>query len=373
MSKTEDQRTDQFKPVEPEGNELSQWLEEGTQKLAEKQFREAIKLFEKVLRVDPDNMTAFEKLSLARSIQADMDHVAEYLAMGRELMSQHDWKSAHEEFQAVLTIDPKNEEALTFIKEIQGHLGAGDGDQSVITTGGENVFDLDSMPVDSAYRDSRGGEEQETTILGSKLDVDYKDQVEDPDFQRKLEEALRIYEAGNLQRSKELLDELQKQNPDHSQVQFYLTAISRRFETENVRKNQSSAENTFKQGMDLLEQEKFDEARKAFQDVIRIRPDFAQAQLMLDRIDGLSGTAKPERASGRPETTGRDGRQSAARSGKERPRSKSGKKTIALSGGKAGLPWMKILMVGAPVLLVGILISYLLVIYPHKRYDNFLS
>ncbi len=376
MGNIEDQRTDQFKPFDSEESELAQWLEEGSQRLAEKQFREAIKLFEKVLRVDPDNMAAFEKLSLARSIQADMDHIAEYLAMGQELMSQHDWKGAQEEFHAVLSIDPKNEEAVLCLREVQGHLGlkGPEADVSAITTGGENVFDLDSVPETGSYSGA-SNDDQETAILATGGAYDFQNQETDPEFQRQLEEALRIYEAGNLPKAKSMLEQLQNENPGHAQIQFYLTAISRRFETESVRKDQTGAETLFKQGMDQLEKQKFDEARASFQAVLQVRPDFNQAQLMLERIDTMAGATRSDRGSMKTEVSDKPSRFSAAHSKKPSssalpPKPKSGKSS---SGSGPGINWLKILLIAVPVLIVGLIVGFLLIVYPNARYEKFIT
>ena len=74
MNRTEEQQTDQFKSVPSDSNgngaaegELQQWLNEGVQLLESKEYKDAIRLFEKVLRVDPDNMTAFEPEILSAS------------------------------------------------------------------------------------------------------------------------------------------------------------------------------------------------------------------------------------------------------------------------------------------------------------------
>nr|HPQ41259.1 tetratricopeptide repeat protein [bacterium] len=332
MSNTEDQKTDQFKPIDnPDGEngmsddttfskdpELNQWIIEGIEKLDAKDFKSAIRMFEKVLRVDPDNMSAFEKLSIARSIQADIDRISEYMAMGRELMNQREWSGAIEEFQAILSIDPDHEEAKTCLRQVQQHLGQVpdetgtglDASDFEMTSGGEPVFDFDANVDDLGT----GNEvtDQETGVLEEYPGPRVSEGVDDPEFQRRLEEALRIYENGNLKRAKELLEELQNEYPGQAQVDFYLTAIARRLEADQIRSDQSNAETLFKQGMDMLENQDFEGARELFQRVLQVRPEFEQAQLMLDRVGSMmsmsatpmpagdTSEVKPMKAEGKP-------------------------------------------------------------------------
>ncbi|MCD4652646.1 hypothetical protein K8T06_01780, partial [bacterium] len=129
MSNTEEQKTDQFKArkatdgldkdleVYSSDPELNQWIKDGISKSDNKEYKDAIRLFEKVLRVDPDNMCAFEKLSITRSVQGDIDRISEFLAMGRELMNQRDWRGALDEFQAILAINPEHEEAQISLQQ----------------------------------------------------------------------------------------------------------------------------------------------------------------------------------------------------------------------------------------------------------------
>lgn len=317
MSNTEDQKTDQFKPLEnpddengvsdapvySEDPELNQWIIEGIERLESKDYKSAIKLFEKVLRVDPDNMSAFEKLSIARSVQADIDRISEYMAMGRELMNQREWTGALEEFQAILAINPDHEEAKMCLRQVQEHLGQtpDDADDSVskgefdITTGGEPVFDFE--PAMDALSDPNVSEEQDTGVVEEYTPPKAGEEMDDPEFQRRLEEALRIYENGNLERARELLEALQNDYPGQPQVDFYLTAIARRLESDQVRSDQTNAEALFKQGMDQLENQDFESARDTFQKVLQIRPEFEQAQLMLDRVGSMMSMGEQPRIS----------------------------------------------------------------------------
>ena len=370
MNNIEDQKTDQFRPYPSDEDKevmLRQWLEEGSQKLDQKDYDEAIKFFEKILRVDPENLIAFEKLSIARSIQADMNRIEDYLAMGRELMKQFDWNGAYDEYQAVLSIDPNNKEARSSLREVKKHLQMplSEDDQDLITHGGEDVeSEADVFDVeDSSYV----AYEQKTDISSSSESVEIIDQQ----FQAKLEEALRVYENGFLLRAKELLEELQKQNPEHSQVQFYLTAIDRRIEMESFRKNQINIEELFQKGMDSLEKQDFNGARDLFTKVLEIRPDFQQAQLMLSQIDFLSGSTDAARektiVKENEDTKNLDKTQSTAPG-------KTTLKNVPKPLKKRGFPsFTRILLFLFPALIViGAVVSgfYLIYIFPKIRYEK---
>lgn len=302
MSNREEQKTDEFETVVPSDNhtgdekqysqdpELDGWIKEGINKLTEKDYRDAIRLFEKVLRVDPDNMIAFEKLSIARSVQGDLDRINEYLAMGRELMNQRDWRSASEEFEAILVIDPDHEEAKASLSQAKKHLdGDSEEPEMVITTGGESVFDFGTSISDPNLEI-----EQETSLLETYTPGSIDDVSDNPEFQRELEEALRIYENGNLESARTILEGLQEKFPGQPQVQFYLTAIARRLENDSVREDQANAETLFNEAMDLLEKQDFTGAKSKFQRVLVVKPEFEQAKLMLDRVgemEKLSGSS----------------------------------------------------------------------------------
>jgi tetratricopeptide (TPR) repeat protein len=376
MNSTEDQKTDQFKPYQPDEaqeSQLSQWLEVGSQKLGTRDYKEAIKLFEKILRVDPENLAAFEKLSIARSAQADMNRIEDYLAMGRELMHQFDWNGAYDEFQAVLSIDAENEEAKSYLREVEKHLDRPQqgSDDDLITTGGEDVMaggQNNYLSLDSFESDL----DQETESFGISAKAAFTAKSSDPEFQRMLEEALMVYENNNLVRAKELLEKLQKRNPEHAQVQFYLTAINRRIETESVRKDQVNAEDMFKKGMDSLERQEFDEARNAFQKVLQIRPEFQQAQLMLDKIDALKGGTSrekpPLKTSGdhkRPVTDTLEKKRKQTVSRTPKPAGKAGRSST----------FRVVLYIVLALLILGAAGAtvYLLHVYPNSRFESFLA
>ncbi|MBN1296744.1 tetratricopeptide repeat protein [bacterium] len=392
MNRSEDQKTDQFRPINhldhangSDSNrvysadpELNQWIIEGIEKLDRKDFKSAIKLFEKVLRVDPDNMSAFEKLSIARSVQADIDRISEYMAMGRELMNQREWQGAGEEFQAVLAIDADHEEARTCMNQIRMHLQNETGEpepaeagEMEITLGGESIFEF--TPAHDYVSDPNIEPDQDTVQTEHYLSENSGSgsSTIDPQFQNRLEEALRIYENGNLDRAQELLEELQGDYPDQEQIAFYLTAISRRLESDQVRQEQSNVETLFKQGMDMLEQQDFTGARTLFQKVLQIRPDFEQAQLLLDRVDSMSqmvssgrpGGIKPTH-SGSPRMTSTD--DVGSKSSRPLPPPPPKPRTPGSS---------KLMIVGGLILVIGILaaIGFFLFQFPKMRFDNLTS
>lgn len=376
MNRTEDQKTDQFKPYQPDEaqeSQLSQWLEEGSQKLNSREYKEAITFFEKILRVDPENMAAFEKLSIARSAQTDMNRIEDYLAMGRELMHQFDWNGAYDEFQAVLSIDKENEEAKSYLLEVEKNLDRPlqGSDEDLITTGGEDVLageQNDYLSLDSFESDP----DQETESFGISAKAAFSAKNADPEFQRLLEEALMVYENGNLVRAKELLEKLRKRNTEHAQVQFYLTAINRRIETESVRKDQVNAEELFKNGMDSLERQEFDEARNAFQKVLQIRPDFQQAQLMLDKIDVLKGGSHREKT---PVKTSVDHKKQKIESPEKKRRQSvsHAPKRVKASGRSSKLRMFLYIVLALVILGAAGITVYLVHVYPNSRYEAFLA
>ncbi|MGB4099356.1 MAG: tetratricopeptide repeat protein [bacterium] len=372
MNQIEDQKTDQFKPYpSDEGNKesmLQKWLEEGAEKLDQKDYSEAIKLFEKVLRIAPENLVAFEKLSIARSIQSDVNRIEDYLAMGRELMKQFDWTGAYDEFQAVLSIDPNNEEAKSTLKKIKKHLQIpfSEDDQDLITHGGEDVESDEDGHVEASAFDTVS--EQKTDLYSHPLQT-Y--QMVDQEFQSKLEEALRVYENGFLSRAKELLENLQKLNPEHSQVKFYLTAIDRKIEMESFRKNQINVEELFKKGMDSLERQDFKEARDLFKKVLEKRPDFQQARLMLDKIDVLKGSADTTRektAVESSEDSKKTDRSLSATDGKieKKSLSKPVKKNKFPSVAKV----LIFIVLALVIIVAGAGTIYLVYIFPNARYEK---
>ncbi len=291
MSNLEDQKTDQFKAYQPENNEIDIWIAEGETKLQNKDYREAVKMFEKVLRVEPDNLTAYEKHSIARSALADVEHIADFMMTGKELMKHHDWAAAREEFQAVLDIDSAHSEAIECLATVEKNLGLVSGDNGVNQGPDEMLLEKDNFEVsDNAISTPDKNQDTEVFRPVKQKNVNNENQSDEL-FQNRLEQALNLYESGNLNDAKKILETLQESYSDHPQIKFYLTAIDRRIETDDIRKNQFATEEMLKKGMDCLDNENYVEAQKIFSELLAVRPDFTQAKMMLQKTQSMLESA----------------------------------------------------------------------------------
>ncbi|MBN1354861.1 tetratricopeptide repeat protein [bacterium] len=390
MDKFQDQKTDRIQPIErkpdpdkddqkttdigqeAERDEVQIWLEEGEKCLADRGYTEAIALFEKILRVDPDNIQAYEKLSIARSGKADLESVDEYLAVARECMANQDWKSALSELQAVLSIDPDHEEVRKLLQNIRLQL---DSEEDLDIPGQESVPEREEPPGSTETIPETEDQEfpmSETEDPGSHVTeaidraISAMDQSggkspesSEPgephtDIEQEIESAISLYESGELKRAKEILTRLNRNIPDHSQIRYYLDIVNRKLEDGQSSQNQQDIERIFKEGMDELEKENFSGASTRFKQILSINPEFNQARLMLDKINTI---VREKFDKPRPVEASRKPAPAKPVQGIQAPRS----------------PGLKYTLIGIAVVVLGSLIYFFGVKYPDIKITDHLK
>jgi tetratricopeptide (TPR) repeat protein len=292
--------------IREDEDEVEIWLEEGEEYLEGRNSERAIELFEKVLRIDPNNLTAYEKLSIAKSIQADQNSIDEYMSVGRECIENEDWGGAAEEFQAILAIEPDHDEARELLLSIKPHLSP--SEQESIETiedghAGDPIPDVDqpgkmdqefevisSETHDSPETENLLGRAVDALDEGEAVPVITPGSAEDNGFDKEIESAISLYEAEDYQQAKRVLTELNRNYPDRSQITYYLEIINRKLEDGKSSQNQEEIEQLFKKGMDEIEKDNHAGASHCFREILSMNPEFHQAKLMLEKIESLSSS-----------------------------------------------------------------------------------
>jgi tetratricopeptide (TPR) repeat protein len=370
MNNKEDQKTDQFRAYIPDESEFTAWMKEGDNKLKNKEYKQAAALFEKVLRVDPENLDAYEKLSIARSALADIERVEDYMIAAQELVKQNKLREAREEYLAVLDIDRNHQKAIECLKTVENKLGISSDNRD--ETGRDEIL-LEPEFFDETHNsDYVPNTNQDTEVFEPVKQTSRQDLEFDSYFQEKLEEALRIYESGSLENASKLLETLSQSYPDHPQVKFYLGAIKRRQETEGVRKDQFRAEELLKKGMQYLENEQYMDAKMVFSEILSIRPDFSEAQVMLDKTGAMlksSESVTQKKLAGKSKTS--PDRQKAP--GPDRP----AQKTLKRSGKAPAKQRSKskvLVIIASVIVLIGVSAAlWFTVVFPNTRYKTFIK
>ncbi len=300
-------------------NKIKDWLAKGIEHLESRRFQEAISFFEKVLKEEPDNLTAYEKITIARSILADIESAADYLSMGRECIRQKDWRGAADELQIVLSIQPDNKEARELLIEVSRHVdgieippldpetqvNSESASESAAQTAPQfEEFDIGSKNEDIQEPAQPVGEAESKM----KLDTYYPDESTassgDSDFTKRIEQAISLYEDGEFQKAGEILTKLNSDYPEHSQVKYYLQILNRKLKDTTSSRNQEDAEKLFKLGMDHLDKENFSDAINCFQEALKKKPDFRQAKMMLAKTNSLlKPKIQAQPSSGSPQRT----------------------------------------------------------------------
>jgi tetratricopeptide (TPR) repeat protein len=317
--KNQENTTDQSQ-AKPSSSSEKKYLEEGIQKLERREFKEAIMCFEKVLQADPENIVAYEKITIARSIQADLDSIEEYMAVGKECMKHQDWYGAAEEFQAVLAIQSDHKEARKLLSQISQSADGIDipPEQPAqdITTMEISAKALEKNEnIESEFGDESQGEELFVESLGSSMvesrepeeletvELAQQEQIQYDDLTQQIEKAVELYENGQHKKAKQILLKLDQEHPNHSQIAYYLQILDKKVENGASSRNQETTERLFKEGMDKLDQNDISAAATAFENVLKLKPDFNQAKLMLEKVRALQPDRKASSATTERKTT----------------------------------------------------------------------
>ncbi len=375
-----DQKTREMRINESASIYPNKWLQIGIDKLKRHEVEEAISLFQKVLRVEPANAVANEKLAIANSMLANLKNTKELLSTGLQFMEQENWEAAKEAFEALLEVDPDHQEARTFLEEIISRLA-----RSQSLSSDSPIFDftddiaIDQTPgVESSYTSPiKSGVDPDLTLPNVDISTDdfareFECNAEDntpqidevlarataafnidsaaptesppantPDydieFQKKFEDVISLYENGHLEKARAELYRLKEKYPSHAQIAYYLDIINRHMKGSPKAQNQIQIERLFKQGMDELEKDHFGNAEKCFLEALSIKPDFHQAQLMLEKIQTLK-TAKKNQggAKPKPEPPPKKNPQPARTSSQQKPPSAPAQRPMLSLGVIAG-------------------------------------
>ena len=263
---------------------IQQWLNEGIKELNERHSAKAIKLFQRVLELDPENIVAYEKMTIARSVQADLESLEEFLLLGREYIERKEWNLAAEELRAVLAIQPDHHEARKLLNQIKDHL-----------VDSQDFFMDQTITNETATTETSGSTDYES-FEDSFVDRDYSDSnsqdvesflAQDQSCEKEIEHAISCYEEGNFLKAKELLKNLDRDYPNHTQIVYYLQIIERQLLNEKSSQDQENAECALKEGMDEMSKGNLTSAIKHFEMAVKLKPDFSQAKLMLDKAKAL--------------------------------------------------------------------------------------
>jgi tetratricopeptide (TPR) repeat protein len=351
---------------------IASLLNAGLKAFEGRDYGEAIKRFEDILKLQPDNLIAYEKLSIARSIQADLDSTEEYMSIGRECLKNNDWRGAADEFQAVLSIIPTHPEAQRLLKQIQRHLG---GESAAGPDSGHSLSSDESEPTlqipefEGEFEIDRSNEpdsakyliEEATAALElkeeTKLGASDQPDGEFRDFKKGIEKAIGFYELGQLESAYQLLKKLDAFFPGQSQVSYYIEIIQRKLDSDKSSHDQGNAERFFKEGMDELEKNNPAGALRKFEDAIDLKPDFQQAHLMIEKIKSTK-TPKPKT---KPETEKK----------KAPPRPIKIAPSHSLPG--TSRPILKYVMIGGALLFLAALVYFFSVKYPDIQVANHLK
>lgn len=105
------------------------------ERLQEKDFAEAVRLYKQILEIDAENETALVGLQQAEQALALQTEIAGLLKDGKSCFGDKNYQEALSKFQAVVKLDPENQEAAPLIaecenllkqtKKISQHLNAG--------------------------------------------------------------------------------------------------------------------------------------------------------------------------------------------------------------------------------------------------------
>ncbi len=315
VEKNNEQPTDRFKNKQAGAGDASsnqefsresddqddsrKWFDDGLRALEKQDYQEAIRLLNKVVRVDPDNLTAYEKLTIAKSIQADIDSVEEFIAIGKDCMKHQDWAGAAEEFRSALSIVPDHPVAMQLLAEVTPYLKE--------TRRLEKVTDSnlthstqpqvpDSPPVHSSEENVppyRYDEPDPDRYQVEDLNVINMDIPDSGSIEKKLGDAIAMYETGDLQSAQQQLLALKSKVKDHSQIDYYLRIIESKFVDSKSSQDQETVERLLKEGMDDLEANKISDAIGKFEEALKVKPDFEQARSMLERANVLK-SPKPK-------------------------------------------------------------------------------
>gem|GEM_PF-4054279 len=354
-----------FSRESDEQDDSRKWFDDGLKALEKQDYKEAIRLLNKVVRVDPDNLTAYEKLTIAKSIQADIDSVEEFIAIGKDCMKHQDWAGAAEEFRSALGIVPDHSTATKLLAEVTPYLKE--------TRRLEKVTQSDlTQPTKPHTPDSPPVHTQEENVPPYRYKEPDPDQyqVEDlnvinmdiPDtssIEKKLGDAIALYEAGDLQGAQKQLLALKSKVKDHSQIDYYLRIIESKFVDSKSSQDQETVERLLKEGMDDLEANKITDAIGKFEEALRIKPDFEQARSMLERANVLkSPKPKPVKV---PEPEN-----------KQAP-VKTAATTVRNPPLGSSNPAVKISIAAALLILLGILGYFIFVMLPNIKAENLMK
>jgi len=272
---------------------------------------------------------------------------------------------------------PDNEEAKRLLDEVKQKIGDSgtedipgeakilddDNDSTIVITD----FDEDFKFIDETENEVDNVMEMATAALDTEeLIVDDIQPGSEDVFQQQIEEVIGIYEAGDLQRAKSILIEMDKQHPEHNQVSYYLQIIEKQLDSGKSKKDQEKAEELFKKGMDELERDHMPAAEQCFDEVVAIKPDFQQAVLMLEKIREMkSSYAKTEKKTA-PVTAAK--KQSSQTAAKTKPGKPTG--TYPSTQQKT---FSKFIPIGLAIVLLISLCYFFIVKYPEIRVNNHLE
>ena len=107
------------KPQPPNADKV---VQTGIAQLGNGQINEAIASFEKALKIDPNNSQASQYLNDAKEQKKQL--ITGHLHKGIEYFTEEQLEQAMAEWDAVLALDPNNEDALKYKKRTQAMLDA---------------------------------------------------------------------------------------------------------------------------------------------------------------------------------------------------------------------------------------------------------
>lgn len=387
VGKNNEQSTDRFNQKEPnsssepsktvnhsrnsdEPDESQKWFESGLKCLENHHYKEAIQFLSKVVRVEPDNLIAYEKLTIAKSIQADIDSVEEFVAIGRDCIKHEDWAGAAEELRSALSIVPDHEEAIRLLAVVTPNLKE---TQRLEKVSDASAKSSPSEPekkqpqrVHSPESDSEFSKPYRTESAPREhFDVDDLNVIEmdisgdSGAIDKRLNDAILQYESGDLKGAQEALLLLKQKHEDHPQIDYYLRIIESKFEDTKTSQDQETVERLLKEGMDELEGNNIPNAVRKFEEAIRIKPDFEQARSMLNRANSMkTGKSKVVRT-------------------QEADRPSSVAKTVPVQSkpavGNSSNTTFRIVIASVVAIVLSALAYFILVALPNLKADNLMK
>jgi tetratricopeptide (TPR) repeat protein len=234
--------------AEEERRRLSRELQEknlrlramAQQHMEEKQYEQALKIWNDILSFLPSDVIAIEgkrTCRLAIDNRLKFEKIQQFMAKGKELFAAKEFKMAHLEFVQVLSLDPDNRDAKEYITEVndeldkirrfeQRKLQAEDFYQSGIRNVDANNFDLALEDFESALALIEDYKDTKQRIAGmDRLRKDYREKEKERrlfTINKEFQDGILAFSEGNYRIAISAFSKTLSLDPDNKPAKDYL-------------------------------------------------------------------------------------------------------------------------------------------------------